>query len=59
MFGLAHYRHEDFALPATLATKAAHAPLEVVVERVSLRLQRGRLRGAGRRDGRDEVEDFF
>jgi hypothetical protein len=38
---------------------AAHAPLGGVVERVGLRLHRGRLRGTGRRDGRDEVEDFF
>ena len=29
------------------------------MERGGLRLYRGRLRGAGRRDGRDEVEDFF
>ena len=59
LFGLAHDHHQDFALPATLAAKAAHASLEVVVERVGLRLQRGRWRGAGRCNGRDEVEDFF
>ena len=59
LFGLAHDRHQDFAVPATLAAKAAHAALEVVVECVGLRLHRGRLRGAGRGNGRDEVEDFF
>jgi hypothetical protein len=30
-----------------------------LVERLCLGLQRGRLRGALRRDGLDEVEDFF
>lgn len=59
LFCLAYERHEDFALPAALATKAAHDLREVVVERVRLGLQRGRLRGALRRDGLDEVEDFF
>ena len=59
LFGLAHDRHQDFAVPATLAAKAAHASLEVVVERVGLHLQRGCLRGAGCGHGRDEVEDFL
>src|SRR5215475_7700990 len=57
LFGLAHDCYQDFALPATLAAKAAHASLEVMVERVGLRLQRGRLRGAGCCNCRDEVED--
>jgi hypothetical protein len=59
LFSLAHQRHEDSALPAALAPKAAQSLLEGVVERVGLSLQRGRLRGAWRRDGLDEVEDFF
>jgi hypothetical protein len=59
LFGLAHQRHEDFALPAALPTKAAPDLLEVVVERVSLALQRGRLRGPLGRNALDEVEDFF
>ena len=33
--------------------------LEVVVERVGVALQRGRLRGALGRDGLNEVADFF
>jgi hypothetical protein len=57
--GLAHDRHQDFAVPAPLAAKAAQASLEVVVERGGLRLHRGRWRGAGRCNGRDAVEDFF
>src|SRR5712691_4136145 len=56
---LAHQRHEDCALPAALSTTAAHALREVVVEGGRLGLQRGRVRGALRRDGLDEVEDFF
>ena len=59
LFRLAHQRHEDLALPAALATKAAHDLREVVVERGRLGLQRGRLRGALRRDGLDEVADCF
>jgi len=59
LFCLAHQRHADFALPAALSTKAAHDLREVVVEGVRLGLQRGRGRGALRRDGLDEVEDFF
>lgn len=59
LFGLAYQRHEDFALPAALATTAAHDLREVVVERVRLGLQRGRLRGTVGRDGLDEGEDFF
>ena len=59
LFGLAHQRHKDFALTAALVPKAPHDPLEVVVESVGAGLQRGRVRGAGRRDGLDEVEDFF
>ena len=59
LFGLAHQRDQDFALPAALAPKAVHDPLEIVVEGVGAGLQRGRLWDAGRRDGFDEVEDFF
>ena len=59
LFCLAHQRHADFALPAALSTKAAYDLREVVVEGVRLGLQRGRGRGALRRDGLDEVEDFF
>ena len=58
-FGLARQRHKDFALPAARAPKTTHEPLEGVVERAGVGLQRGRWRGAGRCDGRDEVEDFF
>jgi hypothetical protein len=59
LFGLAHQCHEDFALSAALPTKAAHDLREVVMERVGLVLQRGRLRRALGRNGLDEVEDFF
>ena len=59
LFGLAHQCYEDFALTAALATKAAHNPLEGVVERLCVGLQRGRVRGALCRDGLDKVEDFF
>src|SRR5438105_15260532 len=53
LFRLAYQRHEDFALPATRPTKAAHALLQRVVERVGLALQRGRVRGTVGRDGLD------
>ena len=59
LVSLAHQCHEDFALPAALLAKAVPDLLEVVVERVSLVLQRGCLRGTLGRDGLDEVEDFF
>ena len=59
LVGLTYQRHEDCALPAALPPKAAHDLLEVVVERVGVALQRGRLRGTGGRNGLDEMEDFF
>jgi hypothetical protein len=58
-FSLADQAHEDFALAPALPAKAAHDLLEVVVKRLGLALQRGRWRGALRRDGVDELEDFF
>jgi hypothetical protein len=59
LFGLAHQRHEDFALPPALPAKAAHDLLEVPVERAGLRRHCGGSRGALRRDLLDELEDFF
>lgn len=59
LFGLAHQADEDFALAAALAAKAAHDLRKGVVERLGLRLQQGRGRGALRRDSLDELEDFF
>jgi hypothetical protein len=56
---VAHELHADLALPPALATKASHDLREVVVARVHLGRQRGRWPGALRRDGLDELEDFF
>ena len=44
--GLAHQRHKHFAHPPALSAKAAHHLLEVVLELVRLRLQRGARAGA-------------
>lgn len=59
LFSLAHQADKDFALATALAAKAAHDLREGVMQGVGLRFQRGRCRGAVRRDGPDELEDFF
>jgi hypothetical protein len=59
LFSLTHQADEDVPLAPALAAKAAHDLLEVVVQHVGVALQCGRLRGALRRDGLDELEDFF
>lgn len=58
-FRLADQAHKDFAWAPAVPAKATHDLLEVVVKRLGLARQRGRLRGALRRDGFDELEDFF
>jgi hypothetical protein len=58
-FGLAHQRYKDFALPTPLASKSIHNILKGFIECVGVGFQCGRWRGALRRDGLDEVEDFF
>jgi hypothetical protein len=44
-FGVAHQLHEDAALSTALAPKAAHHPLEVLLEHAGLGLQRRGVRG--------------
>jgi hypothetical protein len=58
-FRLADQAYKDVALAPALPAKATHDLLEVVVKRLGLARQRGRWRGALRRDGFDELEDVF
>jgi hypothetical protein len=55
---LADQAHQDVALAPAWPAKAPHDLREVVVQRLGLARQRGRWRGAWRRDGFDELEDF-
>lgn len=58
-FGVAYELHEDFALPAALAAKAAHDFAEVVLERSGLGRQGSGACGTLLREVVDELEDFF
>ena len=56
---LAYQCHKDLPHPPALPTKAAHHPLEAVLESLGSFLEDRPWGGALRGDGRDDVEDFF